>query len=131
MKHFLITLILSFTFLNANAADNSLAAKEAMMEKSLNLLDELITAIESAKDEASSKEAMKKIQTLMPKAQALKAEGKKIGMDNLTPDEQKALEAKFMDKQQKIQKRLFSVIAILQKNPALMTAFQKLQEASK
>ena len=131
MKYIFISLLFSLTFLTANAADSGMAAKEAMMEKGLNLLDELITAIESAKDDASSKEAMKKIQALMPKAQALKAEGEKLGMNKLTPEEQKALETKFRAKQEGIQKRLFSVIAILQKNPALMGAFQKLQQEIK
>lgn len=131
MKYFLISLLLCFTSLNVQAADSSLAAKEAVMEKSFNLLDELLNAIESAKDEESSKVAMKKIQTLMPKAQALKAEGEKIGMNNLSSEEQKALETKFKGRQEKIQKRLFSVIAILQKNPALMGAFQKLQQEIK
>ncbi|MCM8539443.1 MAG: hypothetical protein NE328_04160 [Lentisphaeraceae bacterium] len=131
MKYILMTLLLSFTFLNANAADSNLSAKEALMDKGLNLLEELITAIESAKDDESSKAAMKTIQALMPKAQALKTEGEKVGMDNLTPEEQKALETKFKGRQENLQKRLFGVIAILQKNPALMGAFQKLQQEIK
>ena len=131
MKQLLMTFLHSVTLLSANAADSSMTAKEAMMKKGLDLLEELITAIESAKDDESSKAAMKKIEGLLPKAQALKAEGEKLGMDKLTPEEQKALETKFKDRQQNLQKRLFGVIAVLQKNPALMGAFQKLQQEIK
>jgi len=130
MTRLLFSTLLLFSFLTtATAEDNNFAAKDALMAKSIKLLDEVLTAFESAKDEASSKEAIKKIQALMPKAQALKAEGVKLGMDNLSEKEQKALEAKYKDEQMKIQKRLFGVLAILQKNPALMGEFQKISKS--
>ena len=130
MKYLLATLLISLTFINAGFAEN-MAAKEAIMEKTLNLTEELLTAIESAKDEASSKEAVKKIQAIMPKAQALKAESVKAGMDKLTEAEMKALEAKFKDRTVNIQKRLLASLAILQKNPALLGEFQKISQQLK
>lgn len=125
----LLSILFLFSFINAAyAEDDNFAAKDALMGKTIKLLDEVLAAFESAKDEASSKEAIKKIQTLMPKAQALKAESAKLGMDNLSEKEQKALEEKYKDEQARIQKRLFGVIAILQKNPALMGEFQKISQ---
>ena len=127
MKSILLSLFVVFSFVNVNAADGNIADKEAFMTKSLNLLDEVLTAIESAKDDASSKLAIKQIQALMPKAQALKAESLKLGMDKLTEEEKAALLSKFSDKQDKIKERLFGALAILQKNPALFGEFQKMQ----
>ena len=125
----LLSTLFVFSFMSAaNAEDGNFAAKDAHMGKAIKLMDEVLTAFESAKDEASSKEAIKKIQALMPKAQALKAESAKLGMDNLSEKEQKALETKYKDAQTNMQKRLFGVIAILQKNPALLGHFQKISK---
>ena len=128
----LLSILFVFSFMSAaNAEEANFAAKDAHMGKTIKLLDEVLTAFESAKDEASSKEAIKKIQALMPKAQALKAESAKLGMDSLTEKEQKALETKYKEAQTRMQKRLFGVIAILQKNPALMGQFQKISKELK
>ena len=129
MKRTLLSILFVFSLISGlKAEEGNFAAKDALMGKTIKLLDEVLTAFESAKDEASSKEAVKKIQALLPKAQALKAEGEKIGLNNLTEKEQKALEAKYKGQQEAIQKRLFGVIAILQKNPALMGEFQKISK---
>ena len=127
MKSILSMLLLMLSFSNLNAADTTMAEKEAFMTKSLNLLDEVLTAIEGAKDDDSSKLAIKQIQTLMPKAQALKTESLKLGMDKLSEEDNALLLKKFSDRQEKIKERLFGALAILQKNPALLGEFQKVQ----
>jgi len=48
-------------------------------------------------------------------------------MDKLSEEDNALLLKKFSDRQEKIKERLFGALAILQKNPALLGEFQKVQ----
>jgi ferritin-like metal-binding protein YciE len=100
---------------------------ESVAEDQLDLMDEIFDIMDGVTDEASAKEAAKKIEALGEDMADLR---KRIAaMPDPTKEEEKRLEAMFTERQADIMKRSQNFGAKMMKYPELAQAFSKAGQA--
>jgi len=99
---------------------------EALVDEQFDLMDEMLEIVEDVTDEASAKEAAKKLEALGEKLADLQKRMEK--MPDPTPAEQKQLEARVAARQADYMKRSQEFGAKMMQYPELMEAFSKAME---
>jgi hypothetical protein len=96
---------------------------EAIIEEQADLMDEMLDILEGVTDEASAKEAAKKLEALAEDMQALAKRAEELGEP--TPEQQKRLEEISKERQADAQKRMQAIMTKLMQYPELGEAFSK------
>ena len=93
---------------------------EKVMQDSLNMMKKMISIVESVDDEASAKAAVTKINALESQAKAIQARMEKLGEP--TPEQDKALEAKFKSQFEEFMPKMIGVAMKVAQYPELQKA---------
>ena len=100
--------------------------QETLFLKSLQLLEELTSIVESADDKESTAAAVKKIQALSEKAVMIRRACDAAGLDNMTAKQQKALTDKHKTKIHTVSLRLLNAIQLDKGRKELSAALEEI-----
>lgn len=100
---------------------------EAVMDEQFDLMGEIFDILDGVEDEASAKEAAKKIEALGEKLTDLAKRAEKL--PEPTPEQEKALEARARERQAEFEKRSRAFATKMMQYPDLAQAFSQAMQA--
>lgn len=100
---------------------------EAIREEQLDLMDEMLDILEGVHDDASAKEAGKKVEALTEDIQKLAKRAQELGEP--TPEQQKRLEEIAQQRQEEFGKRMPAIMTKIMQYPELQQAFTEAGQA--
>ena len=100
--------------------------QDKLFVKSLELLEEITKAVESAKDKESTEKAIEKLKLLAQASVHLKSALDQAGLDSLSVEEQKKLKKKHLKRIQAVSLNLMKSIQIAKSNKELSSELDEI-----